>query len=523
MNHEYQIIAKGLSLTEKQVKDTIELLDEGFTIPFIARYRKERTGSLDEVQIAAISEQAEKMKELEKRKQTICKTIEAQEKLTPALKQKIEATWDAAELEDIYLPFKPKRRTKAQVARENGLEPLAQIILLQREQQPELVANYYIKGNIKTAEEALSGAMDIIAEVISEDEIIRQKVRNVFKREAMISSKVVKSKRDEEEAQKFSDYFDFTEPLKRCCSHRLLAIRRGEKAGYLKVSIDVAEKQCTDQIQKKYIHGYGKCQQLVGEACIDAYKRLIKPSVETEFANSSKEAADKEAIHVFTENLRQLLLASPLGQKRVMAVDPGIRTGCKVVCLDEQGNLLHHSVIYTLGNKVQHDALADFHTLAQQYHIEAVAVGNGTASRETTDILRRLEGIPVYVVSEDGASIYSASENARKEFPQLDLTVRGAISIGRRLMDPLAELVKIDAKSIGVGQYQHDVNQTLLKQALDRTVESCVNQVGVNLNTASIHLLAYVSGLGMSCFPTWRCSFSAMCWFPSYSKSTQSA
>ena len=498
MNHEYQIIAKSLSLTEKQVKDTIELLDEGFTIPFIARYRKERTGSLDEVQIAAISEQAEKMKELEKRKQTICKTIEAQEKLTPALKQKIEATWDAAELEDIYLPFKPKRRTKAQVARENGLEPLAQIILLQRERQPEQVANYYIKGNIKTIEEALSGAMDIIAEVISEDEIIRQKMRNVFKREAMITSKVVKSKRDEEEAQKFSDYFDFTEPLKRCCSHRLLAIRRGEKAGYLKVSIDVEEKQCTDQIQKKYIHGYGKCQQLVGEACIDAYKRLIKPSVETEFANSSKEAADKEAIHVFTENLRQLLLASPLGQKRVMAVDPGIRTGCKVVCLDEQGNLLHHSVIYTLGNKVQHDALADFHTLAQQYHIEAVAVGNGTASRETTDILRRLEGIPVYVVSEDGASIYSASENARKEFPQLDLTVRGAISIGRRLMDPLAELVKIDAKSIGVGQYQHDVNQTLLKQALDRTVESCVNQVGVNLNTASIHLLAYVSGLGMS-------------------------
>ena len=498
MNHEYQIIAKSLSLTEKQVKDTIELLDEGFTIPFIARYRKERTGSLDEVQIAAISEQAEKMKELEKRKQTICKTIEAQEKLTPALKQKIEATWDAAELEDIYLPFKPKRRTKAQVARENGLEPLAQIILLQRERQPEQVANYYIKGNIKTAEEALSGAMDIIAEVISEDEIIRQKVRNVFKREAMITSKVVKSKRDEEEAQKFSDYFDFTGPLKCCCSHRLLAIRRGEKAGYLKVSIDVEEKQCTDQIQKKYIHGYGKCQQLVGEACIDAYKRLIKPSVETEFANSSKEAADKEAIHVFTENLRQLLLASPLGQKRVMAVDPGIRTGCKVVCLDEQGNLLHHSVIYTLGNKVQHDALADFHILAQQYHIEAVAVGNGTASRETTDILRRLEGIPVYVVSEDGASIYSASENARKEFPQLDLTVRGAISIGRRLMDPLAELVKIDAKSIGVGQYQHDVNQTLLKQALDRTVESCVNQVGVNLNTASIHLLAYVSGLGMS-------------------------
>ena len=398
MNHEYQIIAKSLSLTEKQVKDTIELLDEGFTIPFIARYRKERTSSLDEVQIAAISEQAEKMKELEKRKQTICKTIEAQERLTPALKQKIEATWDAAELEDIYLPFKPKRRTKAQVARENGLEPLAQIILLQRERQPEQVANYYIKGNIKTAEEALSGAMDIIAEVISEDEIIRQKVRNVFKREAMITSKVVKSKRDEEEAQKFSDYFDFTEPLKRCCSHRLLAIRRGEKAGYLKVSIDVEEKQCTDQIQKKYIHGYGKCQQLVGEACIDAYKRLIKPSVETEFANSSKEAADKEAIHVFTENLRQLLLASPLGQKRVMAVDPGIRTGCKVVCLDEQGNLLHHSVIYTLGNKVQHDALADFHTLAQQYHIEAVAVGNGTASRETTDILRRLEGIPVYVV-----------------------------------------------------------------------------------------------------------------------------
>lgn len=498
MNNNYQIIAKKLMLPEKQVENTILLLNEGCTIPFIARYRKERTGSLDEVQIAAISEQYAKMQELTKRKDTICKTIEEQGKLTADLKRKIEATWDATELEDIYLPFKPKRRTKAQIARENGLEPLATILLLQREQQPEAIAKRFLKGDIKSVDEALAGAKDIIAETISEDETVRQQIRSVFRREAIITSKAVKSKREEEGAQKFADYFEFSEPLKRCSSHRLLAMRRGESEGFLKVNIDVDSEQCTEKIRKKYVHGLGKCQQLVGEACDDAYKRLVRPSIETEFANTSKEAADEEAIKVFAENLRQLLLAAPLGQKRVMAVDPGIRTGCKVVCLSEQGDLLHHSVVYTVGNKSGNDALAAFTKLVSRYDVEAIAVGNGTASRETTDILRQIDNIPVYVVSEDGASIYSASENGRNEFPDLDLTVRGAISIGRRLMDPLAELVKIDAKSIGVGQYQHDVNQTKLKQSLDRTVESCVNQVGVNLNTASKHLLTYVSGLGPS-------------------------
>ena len=498
MNNNYQIIAKKLMLPEKQVENTILLLNEGCTIPFIARYRKERTGSLDEVQIAAISEQYAKMQELTKRKDTICKTIEEQGKLTADLKRKIEATWDATELEDIYLPFKPKRRTKAQIARENGLEPLATILLLQREQQPEAVAKRFLKGDIKSVDEALAGAKDIIAEAISEDETVRQQIRSVFRREAVITSKAVKSKREEEGAQKFADYFEFSEPLKRCSSHRLLAMRRGESEGFLKVNIDVDSEQCTEKIRKKYVHGLGKCQQLVGEACDDAYKRLVRPSIETEFANTSKEAADEEAIKVFAENLRQLLLAAPLGQKRVMAVDPGIRTGCKVVCLSEQGDLLHHSVVYTVGNKSGNDALAAFTRLVSRYDVEAIAVGNGTASRETTDILRQIDNVPVYVVSEDGASIYSASENGRNEFPDLDLTVRGAISIGRRLMDPLAELVKIDAKSIGVGQYQHDVNQTKLKQSLDRTVESCVNQVGVNLNTASKHLLTYVSGLGPS-------------------------
>ena len=498
MNNNYQIIAKKLMLPEKQVENTILLLNEGCTISFIARYRKERTGSLDEVQIAAISEQYAKMQELTKRKDTICKTIEEQGKLTADLKRKIEATWDATELEDIYLPFKPKRRTKAQIARENGLEPLATILLLQREQQPEAVAKRFLKGDIKSVDEALAGAKDIIAEAISEDETVRQQIRSVFRREAVITSKAVKSKREEEGAQKFADYFEFSEPLKRCSSHRLLAMRRGESEGFLKVNIDVDSEQCTEKIRKKYVHGLGKCQQLVGEACDDAYKRLVRPSIETEFANTSKEAADEEAIKVFAENLRQLLLAAPLGQKRVMAVDPGIRTGCKVVCLSEQGDLLHHSVVYTVGNKSGNDALAAFTKLVSRYDVEAIAVGNGTASRETTDILRQIDNVPVYVVSEDGASIYSASENGRNEFPDLDLTVRGAISIGRRLMDPLAELVKIDAKSIGVGQYQHDVNQTKLKQSLDRTVESCVNQVGVNLNTASKHLLTYVSGLGPS-------------------------
>ena len=491
------LIAQRLNVRDKQVEATIKLLDEGATIPFISRYRKEATGALDEVQVAAVADEYRKVQELEHRKTFVLETIEAQGKLTDELRQRITQSWDATEVEDLYLPFKPKRRTKAQVARERGLEPLAQKLLLRPQDDPELTAERFLTDDVPDVAAALQGARDIIAEQISEDERSRQTLRDVFGREAVISSKLVKGK--EEEAAKYRDYFDWSEPLRRCTSHRLLAMRRGESEGVLRVSIAPADDtQAADRIARPFVRPNTPAAAQIATAAADAYKRLLRPSIETEFAAQSKQQADEEAIRVFAQNLQQLLLAAPLGARRIMGVDPGFRTGCKVVCLDEQGNLLHHSVIYTLGNKVQHDALADFRTLTQQYHIEAVAVGNGTASRETTDILRRLEGIPVYVVSEDGASIYSASENARKEFPQLDLTVRGAISIGRRLMDPLAELVKIDAKSIGVGQYQHDVNQTLLKQALDRTVESCVNQVGVNLNTASIHLLAYVSGLGMS-------------------------
>lgn len=502
MNEYANIIATSLELNQTKVANTLALLDEGCTIPFISRYRKEKTGGLDEVQIANISQWKDKLTELAKRKETICNTIDEQGKLTPELKGRIDNTWDSTTLEDIYLPYKPKRRTRAQVARQQGLEPLAQIILLQREPNPENVARAYVKGEVKDVDAAIKGAQDIIAETISENEQTRQQVRNAFKREAIISSKVIAAKKDEEGAQKYTDYFDFSEPLRRCNGNRLLAMRRGESEGFLRVNITIDGKETTERLQRYYVKGRGACAKLVEEAVADAYKRLIEPSVENEFAAASKEKADEEAIGVFSLNLRQLLLAAPLGQKRVMGVDPGIRTGCKVVCLDAQGNLLYHDVVYPFTSRGnEHAAKMEFEKIAGRFKVEAIAVGNGTASRETADILR-LAGndahprIPVYVVSEDGASVYSASKTARDEFPDEDVTVRGAVSIGRRLMDPLAELVKIDPKSIGVGQYQHDVDQTKLKKSLDTTVESCVNLVGVNVNTASLLLLTYISGLG---------------------------
>ena len=502
MNTFTQIIAKALNLNERNVENTLEMLNEGCTIPFIARYRKERTGGLDEVQIGNISEWNNRLCEMSKRKETICKTIEEQGKMTDELKARIDNCWNATELEDIYLPYKPKRRTRAQVAREQGLEQLASIIMLQRERDPQAAARRFVNGDcITSVEQALQGAKDIIAENISENEQTRQRLRNMFQREAVISSKVVKAKMDEDGASKFRDYFDFSEPLRRCSGNRLLAMRRGESEGFLRVKISVDDEEAIHRIKRQFVRGYGECSKLVEEAVEDSYKRLLSPSIETEMATASKQKADEEAIDVFAENLRQLLLAAPLGQKRVMGVDPGIRTGCKVVCLDAQGNLLYHDVVYPFqpkGTRMQ--AMIKFRDIAEKYEIDAIAVGNGTASRETSDILKDAhyykEGIGVYVVSEDGASIYSASKIARDEFPNEDVTVRGAVSIGRRLMDPLAELVKIDPKSIGVGQYQHDVDQGKLKKSLDMTVESCVNLVGVNLNTASQHLLTYVSGLG---------------------------
>lgn len=494
------IIAKKLNLNGRYVENTLQLLEEGCTIPFISRYRKERTGNMDEVQIAAISEANDKLKDIDKRKETVVKTITEQRKMTDELQKRIEDCWDANELEDIYMPFKPKRRTKAQMARELGLEPLSVILMMQRESNPEAAAKRFVKEGVKNVAAAIKGAQDIIAETVSEDERSRQQVRSAFRREAIISSKVVKAKADTEEAAKFSDYFDFSEPLKRCSSHRLLAMRRGENEGILRISISADDEGCIDRVKRFFIRGYGKCSSLVGEAVEDSYKRLLKPAIETEFANLSKEKADEEAINVFTENLRQLLLSAPLGQKRVMGVDPGFRTGCKVVCLDEQGNLLHHEAIFPHPpvNKPQ-QAAQQVEKMVERFNIEAIAIGNGTASRETTAFIKSLHfnhDVKQFVVSEDGASVYSASKTAREEFPDEDVTVRGAVSIGRRLMDPLAELVKIDPKSIGVGQYQHDVDQTKLKKSLDLTVESCVNTVGVNLNTASQHLLTYVSGLG---------------------------
>lgn len=501
MNKFAKRISEALNLAERGIDNTLQLLDEGCTIPFISRYRKERTGGLDEVQITSISELNDKLKEIEKRKETIIKTITEQGKLTPELAKRIDTCYDTAELEDIYLPYKPKRRTRAQAARERGLEPLATIIMLQNEHNPVEIAKRYVKGDVESVAEAINGAQDIIAENVSEDERSRKLLRSAFKREAVITSKVVKSKADTDEAAKYSDYFDFSEPLRRCSSHRLLAMRRGEAEGVLRVSITPATDECEKRIERLFVKGYNASSKLVGEAVADAYKRLLKPSIETEFATISKEKADEEAIRVFSENLRQLLLAPPLGQKRVMGIDPGFRTGCKVVCLDAQGNLLYNTAIFPDFCKHTPCSKAGIQVveIAKKYGIEAIAIGNGTASRETQAFINGLpfiQEIKTFVVSEDGASVYSASKTAREEFPDKDVTVRGAVSIGRRLIDPLAELVKIDPKSIGVGQYQHDVDQSKLKKSLDLTVESCVNNVGVNLNTASKHLLTYVSGLG---------------------------
>lgn len=493
-------ISDLLNINIKYVDNTLELLDSGCTIPFISRYRKERTGGLDEVQITQICELNERMKETAKRKETIIKTISELGKLTPELEKRINECWEPEVLEDIYMPYKPKRRTRAQMARENGLEPLATIIMLQRDSAPETTARRFINENVKSEEDAIKGALDIIAENVSEDERSRSQLRNAFRRGAIITSKVIKSKADTDEAAKYSDYFDFSEPLKRCSSHRLLAMRRGEKDGILRVSISADDEECVEKLKRLFVRGYGRCSTLVGEAVVDSFKRLLKPSIETEFATMSKENADGDAIAVFAENLRQLLLAAPLGQKRVMGIDPGFRTGCKVVCLDEQGNLLHHEAIFPHPpHNEQIEASTQIKEMVKKYGVEAIAIGNGTASRETNKFVKTLglaDSIQVFTVSEDGASVYSASKTAREEFPDKDVTVRGAVSIGRRLMDPLAELVKIDPKSIGVGQYQHDVDQAKLKKSLDLTVESCVNSVGVNLNTASKHLLTYVSGLG---------------------------
>ena len=513
-----KLIAERTGLREKQVEGTLALLDAGATIPFIARYRKERTGSLDEVQIADIAQQNVRLKEIARRKETILKTISEQEQLTPELEARIAACWDAVELEDIYLPYKPKRRTRAQVAREHGLEALA-LLLLRGTPDAEGAALKFVSADVPDTAAAIQGAQDIIAEMVSEDERSRQTVRGQFRRTAVITSKVVKAKAETDEAAKFSDYFDWSEPLRRVSSHRLLAMRRGESEGLLRVAIGIDDDEAVEKLQRQWVRPGSKSGQLVAEAVADGYKRLLCPSIENEFAAASKERADDEAIRVFADNLRQLLLAAPLGQKRVMGIDPGFRTGCKVVCLDAQGNLLHHEAIFPHPPVRRPAEAADaLITMIEKYNIEAIAIGNGTASRETKAFVETcfigisgnsgpaLKGAGsatpekpgIYIVSEDGASVYSASPVAREEFPDKDVTVRGAVSIGRRLADPLAELVKIDPKSIGVGQYQHDVDQSKLKNTLDQTVESCVNAVGVDLNTASVQLLTYVSGLGPS-------------------------
>ena len=494
----HTLIARFLQIPEGQVERTIRLLNEGATIPFISRYRKEVTGGLDEVQIGAIKDQLDKLTELSKRKETILATIEEQEKLTPELRKRIEESWDSTEIEDLYLPYKPKRVTKAEIARRKGLEPLAKIVMMQNENNLSARIKSFIKGEVKNAEEALQGARDIIAEWINENESARNTVRNSFAHTAMITSKAIKGK--EEEGAKYRDYFDFSEPLNRASSHRLLALRRGEAEGILRVSISPDAESCLDRLNRRFVKGRGEVSEQVATAVDDSFKRLLKPSIETEFSNQSKAKADEEAIRVFAENLRQLLLAPPLGQKRVLGVDPGYRTGCKLVCLDAQGNLLHNEAIFPHPPQNEKGkAAAKVAQLVATYAIDAIAIGNGTASRETEQFITNIRydrKVQVFVVSENGASIYSASKIAREEFPEYDVTVRGAVSIGRRLMDPLAELVKIDPKSIGVGQYQHDVEQNALKKSLDQTVESCVNLVGVNVNTASKHLLTYISGLG---------------------------
>lgn len=516
------LISKALNIPEKQVAATLDLLESGCTIPFISRYRKEATGSLDEVQIASIADHYEKLGEMQKRKVTILSTIEEQGKLTEALQKRVEDCWDATVLEDIYLPFKPKRRTRAMVAREKGLEPLANYLLSQAtdlnqrpatQQDVDHELSLYInkEKGVDSADDALKGAQDIIAEMVAENESARNTVRKNFSFDAVITSKKVKGKSEkgvigegeesdfEQKAQKYRDYFDWKEPLKRCASHRLLAMRRGEAEGVLRLSISGDEGICIDRLTRQFAKSSrSAASPLVADAIIDSFKRLLGPSIETEYMQQSKVAADQEAIRIFVRNLEQLLMSAPLGQKRVLALDPGFRTGCKLVILDSEGNLLHHDVIYPHPPKSQFvDAMDKVESLVRKYRIEAISIGNGTASRETEEFVKGLGlNIPVFVVSEDGASIYSASKVAREEFPDEDVTVRGAVSIGRRLMDPLAELVKIDPNSIGVGQYQKDVDQKELKKSLDQTVENCVNKVGVNLNTASKHLLTYISGLG---------------------------
>ena len=496
----HALISKQLNLPLKSVINTVQLLEEGATIPFISRYRKEATGEMDEVQIADIKEINEKLLELEKRKNFVLKTISEQEKLTPELESKITGCWDSTVLEDLYLPFRPKRQTRAEIARKKGLEELARWLMLQQQGSPEAKAAQFITDAVADSEDALKGARDIIAEWVNEDVQARQIVRTIFAREAVISAKVVKGK--EADGEKYADYFDFSAPLSKCPSHRLLAIRRGEKEGFLRVSISPDDEKCLDRLVPRYATNDTKAADHVEDAVTDAYKRLLKPSIETEFANLSKEKADEAAIAVFVENLRQLLLSPPLGQKRILGIDPGYRTGCKLVCLDEQGNMLHNETIYPHPPQKEFTkSAAKVIQIVSTYKIDAIAIGNGTASRETERFITNLryeKEVKVFVVSENGASVYSASKIARDEFPEYDVTVRGAISIGRRLSDPLAELVKIDPKSIGVGQYQHDVDQAKLKRSLDQTVESCVNLVGVNLNTASKHLLTYVSGLGES-------------------------
>jgi uncharacterized protein len=491
-------IASNLQLEKNNVLRTISLLNDGATIPFISRYRKEMTGGMTEVEVAAVKENYERLQEIDKRKTTILKSIEEQEKLTDELSARIENCWNANELEDIYLPFKQKRKTRAEAARKKGLEPLAKMLMTQAFNDVETTAQRFVKGEVKDMDEALQGARDIIAEWVNENERARNSIRNIFNREAVISSKVIKGK--EEEAEKYRDYFACDEKLSRCSSHRLLAMRRGEAEGFLRVGISPDNEHCIEQLDRLFVKGETLASEQVKIAAKDSYKRLLKPAIEGEFASSSKEKADKSAIQVFAENLRQLLLSPPLGQKRILAIDPGFRTGCKVVCLSETGALLHNETIYPHPpQNEKQQAMRKIQKMVEAYNIQAIAVGNGTAGRETEFFVKNIQydrKVQIFVVSENGASVYSASKIAREEFPDYDVTVRGAVSIGRRLMDPLAELVKIDPKSIGVGQYQHDVDQTMLKNALDQTVESCVNLVGVNVNTASKHLLTYISGLG---------------------------
>ena len=492
-------IAPLLQISARRVESVIELLETGATIPFIARYRKEATGELDEVQIADIQDAWKKMQELDKRREVILASIAEQGKLTPELKSAIERAMTMTELEDLYLPYRQKRKTRASMAIEKGLEPLAKRLYAQKDKSGlETIAAAYITDQVLSAEDALQGARDIIAEWINEDKKARDKIRRHFEKGAVIASRLVKGK--EEEGKKYLDYFDWSEPLAKCPSHRLLAMRRGEEEGFLRVAISPEEERAVLDLEDMYIIGYGESAAEMRTALKDSYKRLLLPSIETEFRNSSKEKADTEAIRVFAENLRQLLLSSPLGEKKVLGIDPGFRTGCKVVCLDASGTLLYNTAIYPHEpQRKTFESQSEIEHLVEKYQIEAISVGNGTAGRETMDFLRKCKfdsPVEIFQVNEAGASIYSASEAAREEFPTQDITVRGAVSIGRRLMDPLAELVKIDPKSIGVGQYQHDVNQNLLKEGLDRTVESCVNAVGINLNTASKHLLTYVSGLG---------------------------